>query len=140
MGIGALALLVTLVGYVALRVTSKDWLEPRKQPRSQVFNQRYFESRTRDTSIRSGHVLGRSAADGCQWRGSVCLDPSRWRSPGSPFFGLHAMQFLPILTGPLGDRFSLNVRRVGVITFACAYSALTMMTFLQAINGEPCIN
>lgn len=32
MDIGALALLVTLVGYVALRVTANDWSEPWKLP------------------------------------------------------------------------------------------------------------
>lgn len=53
------------------------------------------------------------------------------------FFGMHAMQALPLFACLLHRNWSIHIRRAGIVAFACAYAAFTIMTFVQAVNGIP---
>lgn len=53
------------------------------------------------------------------------------------FFGMHMMQVLPLFTLLLPKRWPRHVNIACVIAFTSAYTALTCVTFLQAVDGQP---
>lgn len=57
----------------------------------------------------------------------------------SHFFGLHAMQALPLFALLLPRQLSRLTQWTLVVFFACGYSAWTLATFLQALNAQPLI-
>lgn len=57
----------------------------------------------------------------------------------SHFFGLHAMQALPLFALMLPQQWSRVVRWTLVVFFGCGYAAWTLATFVQAVNGQPLI-
>ncbi len=69
----------------------------------------------------------------------------KWATDGGDlrvahFFGMHAMQAIPLFALTLPSSISRNLACTLVITFAAAYSAFTTMTFIQAIQGTPFIS
>ena len=55
------------------------------------------------------------------------------------FFGMHAMQALPLFALLLPSSWSAALRCALVVAFGAAYSAFTTVTFFQAVNGQPFI-
>jgi hypothetical protein len=55
------------------------------------------------------------------------------------FFGMHAMQVLPVIGASLERTLSRRLAIVGVIVAACIYAAGTIFTFVQALEGMPFI-
>jgi hypothetical protein len=53
------------------------------------------------------------------------------------FFGMHAMQALPLLTTLLPGRAPHRVAVGFVVGSACVYTAMCVYTFIQALNGIP---
>lgn len=53
------------------------------------------------------------------------------------FFGMHAMQALPLFALLLPVRWPQHVKTALVIGFAAAYSAFSTVTFVQAVQGQP---
>ena len=53
------------------------------------------------------------------------------------FFGMHAMQALPLFACTLSAKWSEHTKVACVVAFAAAYSAFTVMTFMQAVAGQP---
>lgn len=53
------------------------------------------------------------------------------------FFGLYAMQTRRIFASLVVISFSVHARPTSIINFSCAYSAVTVVTFPRAIDGEP---
>ena len=57
------------------------------------------------------------------------------------FFGMHAMQAIPLFALGLqkvaGGRLAKHMSIALVLAFACAYTAFSTITFLQALRGEP---
>ena len=53
------------------------------------------------------------------------------------FFGMHAMQALPLFACTLSSKWSEHTKIACVVAFAAAYSAFTVMTFMQAVSGQP---
>ncbi len=53
------------------------------------------------------------------------------------FFGMHAMQAIPLFACALGSKFSEHTKIACVVAFSAAYAAFTVMTFLQATAGQP---
>ena len=91
----------------------------------------------------AGHWVNAPATDA----GGLML--FKWTTQGGDlrvahFFGMHAMQALPLFALMIGKLLprasSESLRFAYVIAFACAYSALSTATFLQAINGQPFIS
>ena len=84
----------------------------------------------------SGHWVGATASDA----GGVPL--FNWSRDGGDlrvahFFGMHAMQILPILTYLLPASLSLAKVRTIVVLGSASYAGLSVFTFVQAINGQP---
>ena len=66
----------------------------------------------------------------------------KWATDGGDlrvahFFGMHAMQAIPLLALLLPSSWAANTKLAAVIAGTCAYSAFTIMTFVQAVNGQP---
>ena len=55
------------------------------------------------------------------------------------FFGMHAMQVIPLFALMLPDRISNRAQILSILIFAICYSGLTISTFLQALSGQPFI-
>jgi hypothetical protein len=55
------------------------------------------------------------------------------------FFGMHAMQVLPLMAALLPARAPHRVAVVVVMAAACLYTALCVYAFVQALNGVPFI-
>lgn len=93
-----------------------------------------------------GGYLGNSSG---HWVGGTLNDALgtplfNWSMDGgdlrvSHFFGLHAMQALPLFALILPQQLSRLARWALVVFFACGYSAFTLATFVQAVNGQPLI-
>jgi len=53
------------------------------------------------------------------------------------FFGMHAMQVVPVI-GAAATRLTSRGRAIVIVVLAaCAYAALTTFTFIQALQGRP---
>ena len=52
------------------------------------------------------------------------------------FFGMHAMQAIPIFALIAINYVKENMANAVVVAFACAYSAFATVTFLQAVSGQ----
>ena len=68
----------------------------------------------------------------------------RWARDGGDlrvahFFGLHAMQVLPLAALLIPRRTATPLAISIVIAVACAYAAFTTVTFAQALRGQPFI-
>ncbi len=94
----------------------------------------------------SGSYMGEHAG---HWVGGAATDANglwllRWSRDGGDlrvahFFGMHAMQVLPIVATLLPASWSPR-RAIGtVIGVAAVYSAATIATFVQAVSGQPLI-
>lgn len=82
-----------------------------------------------------GHWVGGAASD------AGGLPIVKWVRDGGDlrvahFFGMHAMQLIPLAVWPLRHRRSALAFAV-VVGVCCAYAAYTTMTFVQAVNGQP---
>lgn len=55
------------------------------------------------------------------------------------FFGLHAMQVIPIFALVLPRVLGLTKKRIAIVVFSLSYSALCVYTFAQALQGQPFI-
>ena len=56
------------------------------------------------------------------------------------FFGMHAMQAVPLFAFLLPTHLSKNYGYALVATFSAAYAAFSLVTFVQAIEGQPFIS
>ena len=56
------------------------------------------------------------------------------------FFGMHAMQAIPLFAVLLPARIGYNVRYVLIGVFSTAYAAFCGFTFYQALQGQPFIS
>ncbi len=101
------------------------------------------------TCIFGGGFGGYLGAQSAHWVGAAATDANgvaffNWARDGGDlrvahFFGMHAMQALPIFALLLPRTFSNNTACTLVLAFACAYCAFTTMTFVQAVQGLPFI-
>jgi hypothetical protein len=83
-----------------------------------------------------GHWVGGAATDAGGWW------LMKWARDGGDlrvahFFGMHAMQVLPIVGWLAGRALSRPRATVLLIAFVCVYGAFTTFTFLQARAGQP---
>ena len=53
------------------------------------------------------------------------------------FFGLHAMQAIPIFALVLPRVLGPTTKRIAILVFSISYSALCVYTFVQALQGQP---
>ena len=95
-----------------------------------------------------GYYLG---GHGSHWVQAATTDADgswlfKWARDGGDlrvahFFGMHAMQAIPLFALALqnlaGSRLTRHVSIALVLAFACAYTAFATTTFLQALRGEP---
>ena len=94
----------------------------------------------------SGSYLGGHAG---HWVGAAETDANgiwlfNWATDGGDlrvahFFGMHAMQAIPLFALLLPSNLSKRLACTLVIVFAAAYSALSAHTFIQAVRGQPFI-
>jgi len=87
-------------------------------------------------AAQSGHWVCGSASD------AGGLPIVLWSRDGGDlrvahFFGLHAMQFVPLAAWVVSRRFRPAAALASTWVFAAAYSALTLFTFTQALAGRP---
>lgn len=87
-------------------------------------------------AAQSGHWVGGSASDA----GGLPL--VGWSRGGGDlrvahFFGLHAMQFVPLAAWAFSRVLRPKAGLASIWAFAAAYSAFTMFTFAQALGGRP---
>lgn len=87
-------------------------------------------------AAQSGHWIGGSASD------AGGLPVVRWSRDGGDlrvahFFGLHAMQIVPLAAWALSRVLRPAAALASTWAFAAAYSALTLFTFTQALAGRP---
>ena len=86
------------------------------------------------------------AANGGHWVGGISSDSSGlpifgWARDGGDlrvahFFGIHAMQFLPIVA-LIADRIMPRRAGIAVAVFAIALTGVTIAAVLQALDGRP---
>lgn len=53
------------------------------------------------------------------------------------FFGMHAMQAMPLFAYAIKAKWSALSKVVSVLVFAAVYSGFTVITFIQALAGHP---
>ncbi|MDG1925873.1 MAG: hypothetical protein P8I59_11580, partial [Pseudomonadales bacterium] len=56
------------------------------------------------------------------------------------FFGMHAMQVVPLFALLLPQRLRAHTAYALVIGFSAAYATFSVHTFVQAIQGQPFIS
>jgi hypothetical protein len=96
-----------------------------------------------------GGFGGYLAGNGSHWVEAAATDANgvllfRWARDGGDlrvahFFGMHAMQVLPLVGFWAGNRLSRRVGLVAVLLTASLYSLLTAHTFIEALAGRPFI-
>ncbi len=84
------------------------------------------------------------------WVGAAATDANgiplfNWTRDGGDlrvahFFGMHAMQVIPLLALALPGSFAARWRIAGVIAISTAYAAFSWHTFTQALQGLPFIS
>jgi hypothetical protein len=84
--------------------------------------------------------------NGSHWIGGASTDAGglmivNWVRDGGDlrvahFFGMHAMQALPLAALPLAGR-DHGLARATVVALACAWAAFTIVTLIQAVRGLP---
>lgn len=89
-------------------------------------------------SASSGHWVGTAATDA----GGLPL--FHWSRAGGDlrvahFFGMHAMQVLPVAAVLVSGWLSRSRATLAVVMFAIAYAVLTTGAFIQALRGHPFI-
>jgi hypothetical protein len=89
-------------------------------------------------SAQTGHWVGGTPSD------AAGLPLVGWSRDGGDlrvahFFGLHAMQVLPLVAWFAARRLAPAAALRGLNAFAAAYAALTVFTFVQAVMGRPFI-
>ncbi|MEM7077046.1 MAG: hypothetical protein AAF513_00330 [Pseudomonadota bacterium] len=103
------------------------------------------------TFVLGGGFGGYLGSQGGHWVGGTQSDATgtalfNWSRSGGDlrvahFFGMHAMQAIPLfalsLQWLLPKRASENAHITAIITFAVAYAAFSTMTFVQAVQGKP---
>jgi hypothetical protein len=86
----------------------------------------------------SGHWVGGTLSD------AGGLPVFKWSRDGGDlrvahFFGLHAMQFIPVFAWAAGALLAARAAKLSVWLFAGALCTFTVSTFLQAMQGRPFI-
>jgi uncharacterized membrane protein YGL010W len=99
------------------------------------------------TLVLGGGFGGYMAAQPGHWVGGAPTDAGGWwlmkwaRDGGdlrvAHFFGMHAMQVLPVVGWLAGRSASRRTAIALVVAAACLYAAFSTFTFLQAIAGRP---
>lgn len=102
------------------------------------------------TFILGGGFGGYLGGQTSHWVGGVETDANgiwffNWVTDGGDlrvahFFGMHAMQAIPLFAVLLPARISHNVRYVLIGVFSTAYAAFCGFTFYQALQGQPFIS
>ncbi len=100
------------------------------------------------TFLLGGMFGGYMSSQPSHWVGGVVSDANglwffHWARAGGDlrvphFFGMHAMQILPIMALPMAGRQSRSAL-ICVLLITTTYAAFTICTFLQAIVGKPFI-
>jgi hypothetical protein len=101
------------------------------------------------TFVLGGGFGGYLASQPGHWVNAAATDANgvwlfNWTRDGGDlrvahFFGMHAMQALPLFALLLPRRLSSSTRSATIIAFACAFTAFATVTFLQALAGRPFI-
>ena len=99
------------------------------------------------TFVLGGGFGGYMAAQPGHWVGGAPTDAGGWwlmkwaRDGGdlrvAHFFGMHAMQVLPVVGWLAGRSASRRTAIALVVAAACLYAAFATFTFLQALAGRP---
>ena len=99
------------------------------------------------TLVLGGGFGGYMGSAGGHWVNAPATDANsvaffNWTRNGGDlrvahFFGMHAMQLIPLFAMLLPQKTNNNLKLSLIVTFACAFSAFTTMTFVQAINAQP---
>ena len=94
-----------------------------------------------------GGFGGYLSSSGGHWVSGVASDAGglplfNWARDGGDlrvahFFGMHAMQVLPIVGALVVNLWAKSTATFAVVVFALAYAALTTGTFVQALRGAP---
>jgi hypothetical protein len=94
-----------------------------------------------------GGYLGNQTS---HWVGAAATDADglwlfNWATNGGDlrvahFFGMHAMQVVPLFALLLPQRLRANTAYALVIGFSAAYATFSVHTFVQAIEGQPFIS
>lgn len=98
------------------------------------------------TFLLGGGFGGYLGSQTSHWIGGTMTDANglwlvQWSRDGGDlrvahFFGMHAMQILPLLALPLAGRRN-PLAFISVIVLACSFSVFTIFTFIQALRGIP---
>jgi len=91
-----------------------------------------------------GGYLGNQSG---HWVGGVTTDANgswlfNWARDGGDlrvahFFGMHAMQVIPIVGLLVSKRMNQSMAIVTIVVVSCTYTALTLFAFYQALNAQP---
>ncbi|MEM9621110.1 MAG: hypothetical protein AAF993_05640 [Pseudomonadota bacterium] len=138
MGIGATSMVVVLVWLA--------WVIGRQQTISQPLILSIVLGLVA-TCLFGGGFGGYLGAQTSHWVNASATDANgillfNWARDGGDlrvahFFGMHAMQAIPLFAWLLPSRLQANTACALVIAFTCAYCAFTTVTFVQAIQGLP---
>lgn len=142
MGVGAV-LLVTVCLWMGLRILWRCYLVgSAKDPYALAVGIGMIM-----TFALGGGFGGYLSASGGHWVSAVASDAGglplfHWASDGGDlrvahFFGMHAMQVLPIAGALAVHLWTKSAATFAVVVFALGYAALTTGTFVQALRGAP---
>ena len=101
------------------------------------------------TCVLGGGFGGYLSANNGHWVNAAATDAGgmqffNWTRDGGDlrvahFFGMHAMHAFPLFALCMPRRWNPHLKLSLLIAFISAYSAFTMMTFIQALQGRPFI-
>lgn len=99
------------------------------------------------TCVLGGGFGGYLGSQGAHWVGGAQSDADgmvlvNWARDGGDlrvahFFGMHAMQLIPLFAILLPNKLARSTRLSLVALFAVAYAVFCGLTFIQAVQGQP---